>query len=197
VIRAPCSQAGVPERGGIRRASAGSPARVSAPGPGAGETATAGSAAAAASVSRCSEDCQASPGYFDKNSACAEACYFRCKAQLSVGGVLAWRSPSLMTWGGGGDLRRLAWSAFRERYLAGRSVRPSGMGVRRAQSRWRRRLGRQRSLACVQVGLEEGGQRVEGDEVGSVVEVDVTGAGNGDQLLGFGGELVGLFAEFA
>src|SRR3954452_22221689 len=60
----------------------------------------------------------------------------------------------------------------------------------------RRSIGR-RSCAGVQVCLEESGQRVEGDQVHPVVEFAVAGTGNDLQLLWFGGELVGLFADLA
>ena len=46
-------------------------------------------------------------------------------------------------------------------------------------------------------GLEEGVEVVEGDEVGAVVEVDVVGAGDDEEALGFGGAAVGVFAELA
>src|SRR5687768_5633238 len=48
-----------------------------------------------------------------------------------------------------------------------------------------------------QVGPEERGQRVEGNEVDPVVQVDVPGPGNEHQLLGFGGEPIGVLAELA
>ena len=44
---------------------------------------------------------------------------------------------------------------------------------------------------------EEGGQRVERDEVDAIVEIDVPGARNEHQLLGLSRQLIGLLAELA
>src|SRR5215207_7168244 len=49
--------------------------------------------------------------------------------------------------------------------------------------------------ASFQIRLEEGLQLVEGDQLHPVVEVDVAGSRNNNQLLRFGGPLVGVFTE--
>jgi len=46
-----------------------------------------------------------------------------------------------------------------------------------------------------QVGLKERIQLVEGDQVHPIIEVHMARAGNDDQFLRFGGQLVGVLAE--
>jgi MmyB-like transcription regulator ligand binding domain len=130
-------------------------------------------------MSRCSEDSQESPGYFDKTSACREGLLiFAAKAHFTPGANL---------W-----LRHLVWACVGFREVSSTPRSPRRADLRRGDTDVS-----QRSFAGVQVVLEEGGQCVEGDEVHAVVEVDVAGTGNEHQLLGFGGELVGLLAELA
>src|SRR4051794_23261795 len=50
--------------------------------------------------------------------------------------------------------------------------------------------------SCGQMLTKEACQLIEGNEVHAVVEVDVTGCLDPNQLLRFGSALVGVFAEF-